>query len=66
MVLTRPTGWLVTNVLLRIMFYGVMTPLGLIFQMWGRDPLQLKKPDVESYSRVRKQRTDAETYYRQS
>jgi hypothetical protein len=39
MALTFPIGWLVTNVLLRIMFYGVMT---------------------------RKQRTDAENYYRQA
>jgi hypothetical protein len=38
-VVTYPIGWVVSHVLLAIVFYGILTPLGLIMRLTGRDPL---------------------------
>lgn len=64
--LALPIGWLVSQILLRALFYLVFTPLGLLFRMMGRDPLRLRRPAAESYWLVRVQRTDALSYYRQA
>jgi hypothetical protein len=42
--LTRPIGHVMSLVLLAIVFYGVVTPLGLVFRLIGRDPLGLRHP----------------------
>ena len=39
MVLAFPIGWTVSQVILALMFYGLFTPIGLIFRVIGRDPL---------------------------
>jgi hypothetical protein len=50
MVLTFPIGWVVSQVLLAVMFYGVFAPLSLLFRAMGRDALQRWKPEgVETY-----------------
>ena len=38
-----PIGWLVTQLMLAIMFYLVLTPVALVFRWRGRDELQLKR-----------------------
>jgi hypothetical protein len=38
-----PAGWLVTQLMLAIMFYLVLTPVALVFRWRGRDELQLKR-----------------------
>jgi len=35
-----PMAWLVSHLLLAVIFYGVVTPLGLALRAFGRDPLQ--------------------------
>lgn len=66
MALTMPIGWLVSNVFLRFIFYVILTPLGLVFKLMGRDPLVLKKPQASSYWVKHEQRADALGYYRQA
>ena len=61
-----PIGWLVSAVMLRTLFYGVLTPLGWCFRLRGRDPLRLKKPRVDSFWQDRHEGADATSYYRQS
>jgi hypothetical protein len=39
MVLAFPVGWLVLNGCLTLLFYGVLTPVGLVFKAIGRDVL---------------------------
>ena len=39
MVLAFPIGWTISQVILALMFYGLFTPIGLIFRLIGRDPL---------------------------
>ena len=40
MVLAFPIGWTVSQVMLALMFFGLFTPIGLVFRLIGRDPLQ--------------------------
>lgn len=61
-----PIGWLISNLFLRLIFYGVMTPVGLVFRLIGRDPLQLRRPDGPSYWQNHVQRMDVKSYYRQA
>lgn len=66
MAVATPVGWVLSNLLLRIFYYGVLTPLGLVFRLIGRDALWLKKPPMSSYWQVHVQETDPRTYYRQA
>ena len=42
-------GWIMTRVILSIIFYLIMTPIGLITRIFGEDFLDLKKLDSNSY-----------------
>ena len=65
-VVTLPIGWVVSHVVLAIMFYGVITPFALVFRLIGRDPLHRKiDPDAETYWVPRKPVKDAKRYFRQ-
>ena len=37
-----PIGWVVSQITLALMFYGVVTPMALFWRMRGRDVLQLR------------------------
>jgi hypothetical protein len=37
---TRPIGWLTTRILLLVMFFAVLVPIGFVRRMAGRDPLR--------------------------
>lgn len=49
MVLAFPVGWTVSHVLLALLFFGVFTPLGLLFRWIGRDELRLRRAATGSY-----------------
>lgn len=43
-------GWINTRIILFIMFYGLITPTGLIMRLFGSDPLRKRfEPDSDSY-----------------
>ena len=44
MVAAFPIGWAVSNVVLAVVFLTVFVPTGLIFRLFGRDALRLRKP----------------------
>tara|TARA_X000001036_G_scaffold323813_1_gene302263 strand:- start:4210 stop:4620 length:411 start_codon:yes stop_codon:yes gene_type:complete len=46
-------GWVMTRVILSIVFYFIMTPIGLITRLLGHDFLKLKKVDSKSYWNIR-------------
>jgi Saxitoxin biosynthesis operon protein SxtJ len=49
-VLAFPIGWVVSHLILAMLFFGVLTPVGLLFRLLGRDPLLLKRrANAESY-----------------
>jgi hypothetical protein len=61
-----PIGWVVSNLLLRAVFYGVVTPVGLVFRLVGRDALSLRRPQGPSYWRNLEAQEDATSYFRQA
>ena len=42
-------GWVMTRVILSVVFYLIMTPIGLITKLLGEDFLALKKIESDSY-----------------
>ncbi len=61
-----PIGWVVTHLLLAIVFYLVFTPIGLIMRLCGRDPMQRRfNAEAASYWTARKPIGDSERYFRQ-
>jgi hypothetical protein len=43
-------GHIVSPIALGILFYGVLTPIGLIIRLFGKDPLRLKlDPGAQTY-----------------
>lgn len=65
-VITFPIGYVFSHVLLAVMFYVVLTPIGLIFLAFGRDSLRRKFDRQASTYWVRREPvTDVKRYFRQ-
>lgn len=43
-------GWINTRVLLSVVFYLLVTPIGWMFRLSGNDSLRLKKPEKSNYN----------------
>src|SRR5690242_2917146 len=66
MIAVFPIGWLVSLLVLAILYYGVFTPLAFVFRLIGRDTLQrLERPDAATYWRPKSEVQDAGRYLRQ-
>ena len=61
-----PIGWLISRILLALLFFGVATPLAVWFRWRGRDVLTLKRPDVQSYWTAKPPPNGPASYFRQS
>ena len=62
----EPVGWTLTNVLLAIVFYLVVTPIGLIMRLSGRDPMQRRfEPSAGTYWIEHSPPTDPDRYFQQ-
>src|SRR5687768_15424031 len=66
MVLAFPIGWIVSHLMLGLLFYGVFTPVALLFKMIGRDAL-LRRPsrDRKTYWLPKSAPSTLRSYYRQ-
>jgi len=61
-----PIGWVVSHVMLALIYYGCMTPIGLFMRLIGRDPLSRKLDrSAETYWVVREPTIDKKRYFRQ-
>lgn len=61
-----PVGFLVSHLVLGLVFFGVMTPIGLVFRVCGRDVLERKMDrGAATYWQRRSPITDVARYYRQ-
>lgn len=50
MAVAYPIGWVVSRLVLGVIFYGLFTPVAWLFRLAGRDALLLKpKPRAETY-----------------
>jgi len=67
MFVTFPIGWVVSRVLLAVLWYGIFTPVGAIFRLIGRDALTVRPPGGRETYWVRKPTpADVRSYLRQS
>ena len=56
-------GWVMTRVILSIVFYFIMTPIGLLTRLLGEDFLALKKSNSGSYWNNRDQSVELNQDY---
>jgi hypothetical protein len=65
-VASYPLGLVVSYLVLAVLFYGVLTPVGLLFRLLGRDPLRRRRaPAARSNWQPRTDRPEPERYFRQ-
>jgi hypothetical protein len=65
-VATFPIGWVVSQIMMALMFYCVLTPLALVFRLRGRDLLARKPaPDRASFWVPKQTPEDMRAYFRQ-
>ncbi len=61
-----PIGWLISHLVLGITYYLVLTPIGLIMRLTGRDPLRRRLVrEAESYWVKHRPAGDPARYFRQ-
>lgn len=66
MVLAFPIGWTVSLLLLGLVYFGIVFPIGLAFRLVGRDALGLRpRPDLSTYWTPRPAPADVRRYFRQ-
>jgi hypothetical protein len=64
--ITAPLGRLISNLLLAMIYFGLITPLSLCFRLVGRDPLARRLQfEAASYWQPRFQVTERSGYFRQ-
>ncbi len=66
MYVTFPVGWTVSHAILAILYYGILTPTGLIMRLFGYDPM-LRRPQSRNHTYWEKRRTEGKSrrYFRQ-
>jgi Saxitoxin biosynthesis operon protein SxtJ len=66
MISAFPIGWTLSHVLLAILFYGIFTPLALLFKLLGRDALERRpQSNRETYWTTKRGPADLRNYLRQ-
>ena len=61
-----PIGWTVSHLLLALIYYACISPLGLLMRLLGRDPLKRQdNRSVDTYWVARKPVSDRNRYFRQ-
>lgn len=64
--LTFPIGFVVSHVILVGLYYLVLTPVGLLLRIFGKDPMQRSfEPDATTYWEKKAPITDVRSYFRQ-
>jgi hypothetical protein len=66
MAIVTPIGWIVSMLLMSLLFYGVFTPVALLFKLIGRDVLQRRtRPQEATYWAQKPIVEDRRRYFRQ-
>jgi hypothetical protein len=67
MALFAPVGWLVSHALLALIYFGLVTPIGLVMRLFGRDRLALRSGrGAASYWSEHDPAGDVGRYFRQT
>ncbi len=65
-VLTFPIGWVVSHLMMALFYYGIITPVALLFRLLSRDPLCRRyEPGAGTYWIQCKKKRPAKDYFRQ-
>jgi hypothetical protein len=62
---TSIIGYVVSNVMLTLMFFLVITPLGIVMKLMGKDVLQQRRPERTTQWTSVKETKNEDSYYRQ-
>lgn len=66
MVVNYPIGWVVTHVVMAFIFYLVVTPVGVIMRLTGRDPMERAFDRLaKTYWKPRRSDPNSSRYFRQ-
>jgi hypothetical protein len=66
MVVNYPIGWVVTHVIMALIFYLVVTPVGVIMRLTGRDPMERAfDRSAKTYWKPRRTDPSSTRYFRQ-
>ncbi len=66
MVASYPVGFVVSHAVLAITYFAVLTPIGLLTRLAGRDPLRHRRDrGAKTYWRRREPPSSVDRYYRQ-
>lgn len=61
-----PIGWVISHVIMAVVFFGLLTPIGVFFRLIGRDPLQRRfEPQASTYWIPHRPAETLERYFRQ-
>jgi hypothetical protein len=61
-----PIGWLVSHIVIAMLFYLVITPIGLIMRVFGRDPMHRRfDRSAPTYWKSRPSDSESRRYFRQ-
>jgi hypothetical protein len=61
-----PIGWAISKIVLAVLFYGLFTPVSLVFRLTQRDALQRRRRKQETYWAPKVKPEDVSAYFRQS
>ncbi len=66
MAAAEPIGWTISHALLAVVFFFVLTPLGLAMRLFSGDPMRRAyDPDAKTYWLPRRSAPDRRSYFRQ-
>lgn len=65
-ILTFPIGWVVSHLIMVVFYYGIITPVAIMFKITGRDPLNRKyDPQAQTYWIEYKHKRSDKDYFHQ-
>ena len=66
MAVAFPIGWVISHLILGLLYFGLFTPIAIVFKIMGRDALNRKiDKDAKSYWIERDGKPEAKRYARQ-
>ena len=60
-----PLGWVVSQAMLIVLFFGLVTPVAMLFALIGRDRLARRRPHRDTYWKPKTTPEDVRRYLRQ-
>ncbi|MFA5423768.1 MAG: SxtJ family membrane protein [Phycisphaerae bacterium] len=65
-ILTFPIGWIVSHLIMAVFYYGIITPVAIVFKLLRRDPLYRKyDPQAQTYWIEYKRKRSDKDYFHQ-